>query len=532
MKQRWVLGSLIFLLCAGLVTAQPYPATLQQALTSLGYVLSTSSYVKWAKSQLYPSGAYLNFGATSGAAGYGLRDDGTGVVQAKSFGGSWTSIIPITGTAPATATYLIKTANASLPNAQVLGSLSTGVLKVTTATGVLSIAVAGDFPTLNQSTTGTSGGLALASQTLFDLFYATGATTTGRIPNGTTGQVLTASTAGAPSWQSFTATAASALTGTTLAANVVNSTLSRVGTIAYGTWNAGAVTANSASITASGGLVIGGSVGFGQAALGHDDGTAVWVQTLDSNRNLKLVAHGSGILDLASPTYVAALHLTTTLSGVGPFVLTAADLYQVGTGGDSVLQTGTLTSMDSVAGSSHWLGNAYRYLAAGNYYYLTTGYAAGLVVTASTGETAIYTAPSGTAGTVATFTKQLGLSTAGVMTLTALASGTLSSVNGVITSSSDEALKDHIKPLGYGLREVLKLRPIRYHWTVASGLTPRDEFGGFGARQVEPIMPIAVSHDAHGVRSLSDRVILGATVNAIQELEARVERLERERGQR
>lgn len=40
-----------------------------------------------------------------------------------------------------------------------LGGLATGILKNTTTTGVPSIAVAGDFPTLNQNTTGTAGGL-------------------------------------------------------------------------------------------------------------------------------------------------------------------------------------------------------------------------------------------------------------------------------------------------------------------------------------------------------------------------------------
>ena len=35
-------------------------------------------------------------------------------------------------------------------------ALSTGILKSTTTTGALSIAVAGDFPTLNQNTTGTA----------------------------------------------------------------------------------------------------------------------------------------------------------------------------------------------------------------------------------------------------------------------------------------------------------------------------------------------------------------------------------------
>lgn len=38
-------------------------------------------------------------------------------------------------------------------------ALATGILKSTTSTGALSIAVAGDFPTLNQNTTGTAAGL-------------------------------------------------------------------------------------------------------------------------------------------------------------------------------------------------------------------------------------------------------------------------------------------------------------------------------------------------------------------------------------
>lgn len=51
------------------------------------------------------------------------------------------------------------TADAGLSAAQFLGALGTGIVKNTTTTGVLSIAVAGDFPTLNQSTTGSAATL-------------------------------------------------------------------------------------------------------------------------------------------------------------------------------------------------------------------------------------------------------------------------------------------------------------------------------------------------------------------------------------
>lgn len=61
------------------------------------------------------------------------------------------------GGAPTDATYITQTSNSGLSAEQALASLSTGIVKVTTGTGVLSTAVAGDFPTLNQSTSGNAG---------------------------------------------------------------------------------------------------------------------------------------------------------------------------------------------------------------------------------------------------------------------------------------------------------------------------------------------------------------------------------------
>lgn len=63
------------------------------------------------------------------------------------------------GGAPTDATYITQTAHAGLSAEQALGALATGILKNTTTSGVLSIAVAGDFPTLNQNTTGTAAAL-------------------------------------------------------------------------------------------------------------------------------------------------------------------------------------------------------------------------------------------------------------------------------------------------------------------------------------------------------------------------------------
>ena len=83
-----------------------------------------------------------------------------------------------------------------------LGGLATGILKNTTSTGVPSIAVAGDFPTLNQNTTGTAAGF--TGSLSGDVSGTQAATTVGKI-NGTsmaalaTGILKNTTTTGVPS---------------------------------------------------------------------------------------------------------------------------------------------------------------------------------------------------------------------------------------------------------------------------------------------------------------------------------------------
>lgn len=77
-----------------------------------------------------------------------------------------------TGSVPATAVGL---------NGTLLSGLGTGILKNTTATGVPSIAAAGDFPTLNQNTTGSAASLSAL------LAVASGGT---YLASGTSGGIL------------------------------------------------------------------------------------------------------------------------------------------------------------------------------------------------------------------------------------------------------------------------------------------------------------------------------------------------------
>jgi len=190
----------------------------------------------------------------------------------------------------------------------------------------------------------------------------------------------------------------------------------------------------------------------------------------------------------------------------------------------------TYRAVDIQPGGGAFAGTTGEVLFSNNLYYdgawryKATGAAALLDVAGQTFDW--YRIASGSAGATATLVHVMGVSNTGVLKVDALASGTLTSASGVITSSSDECLKDVLGPLEYGLKEVRQLRPIRYRWNARSGIPTEPEYGGFGAAQVEPILPLAVAYDAQGVRSLSDRPILGALVHAVQELAARLDSLE------
>ncbi len=130
----------------------------------------------------------------------------------------------------------------------------------------------------------------------------------------------------------------------------------------------------------------------------------------------------------------------------------------------------------------------------------------------------------------------MSISTAGVVTITNLATGSLTSVSGVITSSSDPRLKDRIVPLPYGLDEVMGLRPVLHGYNELSGLDRTGLHGGFladddpvtGTPGVKGVMPLAVSVGNDGYLSLSDRPILGAVVISVQNHEGRIKELEDE----
>lgn len=89
---------------------------------------------------------------------------------------------------------------------------------------------------------------------------------------------------------------------------------------------------------------------------------------------------------------------------------------------------------------------------------------------------------------------------------------------------SDERFKKNIKPLGYGLNEVMQLNPVRFDYIDDS--SEESARIGFIAQEVKPIIPEAIQGSEEIRLGLSITELIPALVKAIQELNAKVEALE------
>ena len=88
---------------------------------------------------------------------------------------------------------------------------------------------------------------------------------------------------------------------------------------------------------------------------------------------------------------------------------------------------------------------------------------------------------------------------------------------------SDLRLKDQVQDLGYGVREVLRLRPVSYRWKDATLGQPTL---GLIAQEVEPVLPelVARGTDEAGLLSLNYTGLVPVLVKAVQEQEGTIRR--------
>lgn len=93
---------------------------------------------------------------------------------------------------------------------------------------------------------------------------------------------------------------------------------------------------------------------------------------------------------------------------------------------------------------------------------------------------------------------------------------------GTISCSSDRNLKKNIGDIGYGLNDLMKLRPVEYNWKTESDGTIRSL--GFIAQEVETVIPKLVTTDSDtGYKQLNTIGIVPLLAKSIQEVNYKVE---------
>ena len=92
---------------------------------------------------------------------------------------------------------------------------------------------------------------------------------------------------------------------------------------------------------------------------------------------------------------------------------------------------------------------------------------------------------------------------------------------------SDERLKNIKGNFTPGLSAVMRLQPLRYQYKPDNALSfdSSKEYVGFGAQELQKVLPEAVSTNANGYLQVSSDPILWTMLNAIKEQQKQIEEL-------
>jgi hypothetical protein len=99
------------------------------------------------------------------------------------------------------------------------------------------------------------------------------------------------------------------------------------------------------------------------------------------------------------------------------------------------------------------------------------------------------------------------------------------SANGTI-QTSDMRLKTNIRPLNYGLKEVLQMHPIRYNWKTNPTANPKI---GLIAQEVQQLVPeVVVGNEKKEMLGMNYSELVPVLINAVKELDQKIEKMEKE----
>jgi hypothetical protein len=98
----------------------------------------------------------------------------------------------------------------------------------------------------------------------------------------------------------------------------------------------------------------------------------------------------------------------------------------------------------------------------------------------------------------------------------------------ITLTSSDERLKKNVNTLGYGLRDLQRMRPVSFEWKNPSKYGALTDIGMI-AQDVLKVVPEAVSMDHDGYYALDYMKLVPVLIQSIQELSTKVDELQNTR---
>ena len=308
----------------------------------------------------------------------------------------------------------------------------------------------------------------------------------------------------------------------------------------------------SSALLASGGVVLGG--GAATAPL-----TSTQLTFAAPTLTIGLAGTSSGILKLAGSTSGGATYTAPAVAGTATNPVVSSNALEINL---TSATAAALTFADTATGWGQSGTGVWKFFGAGTdtlalansivRVTTATGYAwsnsssssaATQDTCAGRNAAGIVSADTSTCGNALGTFNATGYQAGGTAGLTetgTLCTATFTTKAGLVTvctAASDARLKTDIHPYVRGLADVMKLRPASYRWNAegrkVTGLSSDTQFDGFIAQNVKQVMPEAVGTETHdGVDYLSlpqgDRPIVAAEVNAIQQQQAEIKRLERE----
>lgn len=220
--------------------------------------------------------------------------------------------------APADATYIVKTANSTLTGEFALGTLSSGYMKVTTATGDVTSTATIPYADLTgvQASDATLTSIAALGTASDKMLYTTGVDTWAEAAITAAGRSMVAA---ADAAAQKTLLSLDLVENTALSTWAGTTNVTTLGTIATGTWSATTVAVNKGGTGQT-------SYTDGQLLIGNTTGNTLAKATLTGTANKITVTNGSGSITLTIPADLDLSANTSVAipSGAGGTTINAA----------------------------------------------------------------------------------------------------------------------------------------------------------------------------------------------------------------